>query len=82
MNCGDLYKADLDCQWIDITDVPSGLYDLRLIVNPDYLIPESDHDNNQLTCRVQIAHIASYFWLVRSFGCQISGILTTKDWTC
>ena len=43
MNCGDLYSRHLDCQWIDVTDVPPGIYILRLLVNPDNLVLESDY---------------------------------------
>ncbi len=30
----DVYSPALDCQWLDITEVPSGTYTLRLTVNP------------------------------------------------
>lgn len=49
--CGDIYDAGLECQWIDITDVPSGRYTLVVRVNwnqlPDALgRVEKDFDNN------------------------------------
>ena len=49
--CGDIYGAGLDCQWIDITDVPDGDYILANKVNwdqsPDALGRyESDYLNN------------------------------------
>lgn len=28
----DTYKYDLDCQWIDITDIPPGEYNLKVAV--------------------------------------------------
>ncbi len=34
-NCGDIYNADLPCQWIDITDLPAGNYTLVVRVNWD-----------------------------------------------
>ena len=33
--CGDIYTAGLDCQWIDITNVPDGRYTLVVRVNWD-----------------------------------------------
>lgn len=42
----DVYDSALDCQFLDITDVPPGDYLLRLTVNPDGLFRESDSDNN------------------------------------
>jgi hypothetical protein len=48
----DFYSATLDCQWIDITGVPSGDYELELHVNPDGRIEELRGDNN--TARVPV----------------------------
>ncbi len=42
----DVYGADLDCQWVDVTNVPPGGYRLRIIVNPERTLPESNFDNN------------------------------------
>lgn len=33
--CGDIYGAGLNCQWIDVTDVPDGQYSLIVRVNWD-----------------------------------------------
>jgi hypothetical protein len=49
--CGDIYDANLDCQWIDITDVPDGDYTFVARVNwgnqPDALgRHELTYDNN------------------------------------
>lgn len=37
----DIYDQSLDCQWLDVTGVPSGSYLLRITVNPDGVLPDS-----------------------------------------
>ncbi|XP_072311494.1 protein-lysine 6-oxidase [Eucyclogobius newberryi] len=51
--CYDTYNADIDCQWIDITDVKPGNYILKVSVNPQYLVPEMDYSNNVVRCDVR-----------------------------
>jgi hypothetical protein len=41
----DIYYGDLDCQWIDITDVPSGNYVVKVRVNP--VFNETNYDDNE-----------------------------------
>ncbi|KAM4592841.1 lysyl oxidase homolog 1 [Odontesthes bonariensis] len=50
--CYDTYNADIDCQWIDITDIKPGNYILKLQVNPKFLVLESDFTNNVVRCNV------------------------------
>jgi hypothetical protein len=51
---GDMYDRDLDCQWIDITDVPAGQYSLRIALNTAHLLAESNYDNNLSTVMVSV----------------------------
>jgi hypothetical protein len=43
---GDIYESNLDCQWIDTTDVPAGEYDLWVMLNTAQQLPESDYTND------------------------------------
>src|SRR6185503_15948730 len=51
---GDSYSAGLDCQWIDITDVPSGTYTLQISINPARRIAESSYANNVVGVTVTV----------------------------
>ncbi|KAM9858118.1 protein-lysine 6-oxidase [Aulostomus maculatus] len=58
--CYDTYNADIDCQWIDITDVSPGKYILKVTVNPRQQVPESDFNNNVVRCDVQYTGSAAH----------------------
>ena len=53
VGCADNYKNNIDCQWLDITDVANGEYNIRVNVNPTRNVPESDYSNNAAYCRVK-----------------------------
>lgn len=50
----DDYPADVDCQWIDITDVPPGNYVVSILVNAQHFLPESNYENNEARAQVTI----------------------------
>jgi len=53
----DVYGADLDCQWVDVTGVPNGTYFLEVEVNPSQVLVEEDLTNNIATVQVQITDV-------------------------
>jgi hypothetical protein len=53
--CADVYDAALQCQWIDITGIANGQYDLRVTTNPQQALSELDYDNNSATVRIEIS---------------------------
>eukprot|EP00066_Takifugu_rubripes_P008917 XP_003975463.1 PREDICTED: protein-lysine 6-oxidase-like [Takifugu rubripes] len=65
--CFDIYAANIDCQWIDITDVPPGNYILKVTVNPNFLVLESDFTNNVVRCDVTYTGV-----YVQTRHCQVT----------
>ena len=50
----DVYDSGLPGQWIDITGIPAGEYDLEITINPDQLIDEADYTNNTTVVPVTV----------------------------
>ncbi|XP_061776824.1 protein-lysine 6-oxidase-like isoform X2 [Nerophis ophidion] len=65
--CHDLYAANIDCQWIDITDVAPGNYNLKVTVNPDFHVLESDFTNNVVRCEITYTGI-----YVQTRNCRVT----------
>jgi hypothetical protein len=51
----DVYGPTLSCQWVDVTDVPAGLYVLEVEVNPEGRLPETSRSNNLTRVSVVIS---------------------------
>jgi len=54
VGCGDIYSSSLQCQWVDVTGVPDGIYDITVTTNPDGEIDELNLDNNSATVRIEM----------------------------
>lgn len=50
VNCSDIYKYTVDCQWVDISDLDPGMYTLKVAVNPEFKVPEMSFENNAAVC--------------------------------
>jgi hypothetical protein len=50
----DVYDKSLDCQYVDITGVPSGNYLLEVTVNPARAIREQNYANNKVVVMVTV----------------------------
>ena len=50
----DFYDGGLPGQWIDITGIPAGDYQLEITINPEHVIDEADYTNNTTIVPVTI----------------------------
>jgi hypothetical protein len=50
----DTYDKSLDCQWIDISHVPPGKYNLEITVNPSRIFEETNYKNNRVIIPIKV----------------------------
>ncbi len=53
-NWQDVYGGHLDCQWVDITDLDAGDYDLSVNLNYEHILNESDYTNNSALVSISV----------------------------
>lgn len=52
VNCSDIYKHNIDCQWVDISELEPGQYTFKVAVNPEFKVGEMSYENNAAICRL------------------------------
>ncbi|XP_014206670.1 lysyl oxidase homolog 2 [Copidosoma floridanum] len=52
VNCSDIYRYNIDCQWVDISELAPGSYTFKVAVNPELKVGEMSFDNNAATCKL------------------------------
>ena len=50
----DVYGVNLECQWLDVTELPSGAYRLEATINSTRELPESAFDDNVVSFEVVV----------------------------
>jgi hypothetical protein len=56
----DVYDKSLDCQWVDVTGVPAGAYNLEITINPNRILREMNFKNNKAVFRIYVPQYAPY----------------------
>lgn len=52
----DVYPSSIPCQWIDVTDVPDGIYTLRVTADTNHLIEQDDVFPDTAVVRLELRH--------------------------
>lgn len=66
VNCSDIYRFNIDCQWIDISEMETGTYTIKISVNPEFKVGEMSFDNNAARCA--LIYTETY---ARIFDCKL-----------
>lgn len=66
VNCSDIYQYNIDCQWVDVTDVPPGDYTFKVAINPHARVAEQSYHNNAASCLLRLTE--SYAFV---YGCSL-----------
>jgi lysyl oxidase-like protein 2/3/4 len=62
VGCTDTYLHNIDCQWIDITDISPGMYQLKISINPELKVAELSYENNSALCSLYYNALSAQVW--------------------
>ena len=48
--CKDIYHANIDCQWLDVSELDTGTYIFQMAINPEFKVAEKTFENNMAVC--------------------------------
>jgi len=57
--CKDIYYYNIDCQWIDVTELELGTYTFKMSINPDYKVAETTFENNAAICTLHYSQMSA-----------------------
>nr|XP_026498774.1 lysyl oxidase homolog 2 [Vanessa tameamea]XP_026498775.1 lysyl oxidase homolog 2 [Vanessa tameamea] len=60
VNCSDVYQYNIDCQWVDVTDVEPGDYTFKVAINPHARVAEQSFHNNAALCVLRLTNSYAY----------------------
>lgn len=66
VNCSDIYRYNIDCQWVDITEMDIGTYTIKISINPEFKVGEMSFENNAARCT--LLYTETY---ARIFDCKM-----------
>lgn len=67
IGCTDTYLHNIDCQWVDITDLSPGIYNFKVSINPEFKVAELNYDNNAALCTLYYNAVSA-----RVFNCTLT----------
>jgi hypothetical protein len=52
--CADNYGSELECQWVDVTGIPPGAYEMQVTINAARSLPELSYENNGVRVQLEL----------------------------
>lgn len=62
VNCSDIYRFNIDCQWVDVSELEPGDYTIKISVNPEFKVAEMAYDNNAANCNLAYTETSAHVY--------------------